>query len=180
MSKIKYLLLFAPFVAIGFLAYSYRATILSSLSGGIQPIIATVQPTVTQIQTAWSNLPEVVRGVVLLGIPTAFATFFAWTKSRAMQKLQQTQLQAAQQVSGLNTQMQSLMDERDTTIRNLEQQITSLKESNSDPLRQSLAESQALVTSYKQQIDKQQAIINDLHRQIEQMKLKVHETVVVK
>ena len=37
----------------------------------------------------------------MLGIPTAFAMFFAWTKTRAMQKLQQTQQQAAEQFNQL-------------------------------------------------------------------------------
>lgn len=63
------------------------------------PIVDTVKPVATAIYNGWISIPSPVRSILLAGIPTLFAIFFAWTKTRAMKKLQETQLQT-QQVLG--------------------------------------------------------------------------------
>lgn len=179
---IKKLLLFAAFIAVGFMAYSYRATILNHLTIISQPL----QSAITQIQTAWGNIPEPYKGIanlsVIGGVPTALMMFFAWTKNRAMQKLQQTRQQASQQITGLNTQMQALMDERDTKIGQLEAELEAAKSNTS--LQTSLSEAQNLVTQKQQEIhDLQlrfQGEIKALQQEIDRLRVKVHEVTVVK
>lgn len=150
---IKKLLLFAVFIVVGFTAYTYKDTILASLQStgvAIQPSIDGLQSRFSQIQTAWTNIPETFRGIILLGIPTVFATFFAWTKTRAMTKLQETQQQASQQISGLNTQIQSVTSERDLKVEKLQAEVEAAK--NTTGLQTSLGEAQSLVTQKQQEI----------------------------
>lgn len=61
----------------------------------------TLQPVWTWIQSTWASIPDVIKGAITLGIPSFFAVFFAWTKNRAMQKLQETKQEATQQVTQL-------------------------------------------------------------------------------
>ena len=64
----------------------------------------------------------------MLAIPTGFATFFMWTKSRAMQKLQQTQQQATQKIGEVQNKLLTVSTEKESLTRvnqSLEQQLTS-------------------------------------------------------
>lgn len=120
----KLLLLFIIFFTVGFGVYYYRTPILNSLN----PITQPLQSAITQIQTAWANIPEPYKGYANLGvvggIPAALMMFFAWTKTRAMQKLEETKQWATQQVTDFNTRIQSVTDERNTKIQELEAQLT--------------------------------------------------------
>lgn len=149
---IKKLLLFVVFIAVGFMAYSYRGTILNSfngLSGVTQPIITTLQSAFNRVQTAWSTIPSTIQGIVLLGIPTAFATFFAWTKSRAMQQLQQTQLEAKAQL----TQLGGEAIEQNQQIETLENQAIEYEEQVTSQITE-LGELKAELTSDEEIIKK--------------------------
>ena len=86
----------------------YRGNVslfFSNLTKTIQPSIATAQSFFTPIINAWNNLPASIKGLATLSIPTFAAIFFAWTKNRAMQNLQQTKLEAATQVGTLTTEL---------------------------------------------------------------------------
>jgi hypothetical protein len=97
------------------------------------------------IINGWNSLPSSVRSVVMLGIPTLAATFFAWTKSRAMTKLQQTEQQAATQATQLTGQLTQAQATAGSTLQenmDLKSQlavyekdgdaVTALKEINMD------------------------------------------------
>lgn len=87
--------------------YANIDTIIRSTQQGLSPIANAINPTLRQVVASWNNLPEVYRGLMIAGIPTLFTLFFAWSKSRAMQKLQQTQLETQQKISGMNDQLLS-------------------------------------------------------------------------
>ena len=96
------------------------------------------------IFNAWANLPSSVKNVIMLGIPTLVTLFFAWTKSRAMTKLQQTEQQAATQATQLTGELTQAQATAGSTLQenmNLKSQlavyekdgsaVTALKEINS-------------------------------------------------
>ena len=88
-------------VGAGILVYRYVGAI---------PLFETLKPIFTPIYNAWGSIPEAIRGILIAGIPTAFMVFFAWSKNRAMQKLQQTQMEATQrlgQLQGEKLELQS-------------------------------------------------------------------------
>lgn len=179
---IKKVAVFILFAVIGGVAYIFLSPYVASAIPQFTPLITPVQSTLTRIQTTWATIPSTIQAIITLAIPTAAALFFAWTKSRAMDKLQQTQQQAATQIGSLNTQMQTVEQERDTKIGELETQLAAAQDTTG--LQASLTESQTLVGQKQTEIhDLQvrfQGQIDALHEQIEREKLKVHETVVVK
>ena len=109
-------------------------SLLGEIKGFFQPLI-----------NGWNSLPSSIRSVIMLGIPTLAATFFAWTKSRAMQKLNETQAQAAAQATQLTGELTQAQATAGSTLQenmNLKSQlavyekdgdaVTALKEINSD------------------------------------------------
>lgn len=87
----------------------------------------------TQIQGAWANLPDLAKTVIVTGIPAAIVTFMAWTKSRAMQKLQQVQQEATLQIGQMEGEkFEALQNNLSVQQRNvqLEQQIAGLQQAN--------------------------------------------------
>ena len=109
-------------------------SLLGEIKGFFQPLI-----------NGWNSLPSSVRSVIMLGIPTLAATFFAWTKSRAMQKLNETQAQAAAQATQLTGELTHAQATAGSTLQenmNLKSQlavyekdgdaVTALKEINSE------------------------------------------------
>jgi len=95
-------------VGVGIVAYRFFGAI---------PFVSTLKPIVTPIYNTWMRIPEAVRNIVMMGIPTAFGLFFMWTKNRAMQKLQQTQVEASQSL----TQLQGEKLELEGTVKGYEQ-----------------------------------------------------------
>lgn len=90
---------------------------------------------VNQAQTTWATIPSSIQGVVMLGIPTAAALFFAWTKSRAMDKLQQTQQQAATKIGELQGETLNAVSENTTlkqTLQVKDQQIATYENAQAD------------------------------------------------
>ena len=82
-----------------------------------------VQPTITQIQTTWNSIPPQIKGIITLAIPSMFALFFAWSKNRAMQKLEQTKQEANQTI----TQLASENLEAKTEAKKYQDQFETLK-----------------------------------------------------
>ena len=109
---LKLLLGVAIAFAIGFLGFSAYTgnlnqlgqTVYTTLSTTFRPVINAVQPTITMIQQTWSSIPQWLRTVIIGGIPLMFTMFFAWSKNRAMQKLEQTKLEANQQITQMATE----------------------------------------------------------------------------
>jgi len=179
---LKLLLGVAIAFAIGFLGFSaYTGNLnqlLQTASTTLQPIINIVQPTITQIQTTWNSIPPQIKGIITLAIPSMFALFFAWSKNRAMQKLQETKQEANQTI----TQMASENLEAKAQVQNLQNQVSTLQipDLKITELTNDLGEAQKLVTEKQQIINGQTATINDLHRVIEELKLKEKTVTVVK
>jgi len=178
------LLCFGVALAVGFLgwqAYSGSLPHLwQSIVNAVKPLTVNLQPAFSRIQTTWTNIPESIRGIILLGIPTAFATFFAWTKTRAMQKLQQTKLQANTQISQLTDQAsgaETQLAEMTQKFNTLQTQYNKLA---SDDVAGALAEAQTVVTQQQQKISNLESTILELHRVIADLKMQVVEKVVVK
>ena len=109
---LKLLLGVAIAFAIGFLGFSAYTgnlnqlgqTLYTTLDTTFRPVINAVQPTITMIQQTWSSIPQWLRTVIIGGIPLMFTMFFAWSKNRAMQKLEQTKLEANQQITQMATE----------------------------------------------------------------------------
>jgi len=104
---------------------------VSAYFGSLPAIAQKAQGAATQAKTlfapvinAWTNLPSAVKNVIMLGIPTLVTLFFAWTKNRAMTKLQETEKQAATQA----TQLSGELSEAQTSAVSALQENTKLKE----------------------------------------------------
>ena len=85
----------------GVIAYRYFGAI---------PLVNILQPIFTPIYNVWVSIPKAIQGLIIGGVPTLFMVFFAWSKNRAMQKLQQTQQEATQrlgQLQGEKLELQS-------------------------------------------------------------------------
>ena len=61
--------------------------------------------------SVWTGIPDPIKGIITLGIPSACAIFFAWTKTRAMQKLNETQSTANQQIRQLQGEKLELQNQ---------------------------------------------------------------------
>lgn len=127
-----YLLTFGAFFMVGFIGYSYKNTILASL-GSLNVITQPLQSAFTQIQNAWGNIPEPWRGYLNLsvigGVPAALMMFFAWTKTRAMNKLQQIKNQAQSLVSE-KIAVEQESQQKDATIMDLTQRLETAEQQN--------------------------------------------------
>lgn len=150
MSKITVFLLFCVVVAIGFFgASAYLGSlpyILQEITNGAQPLINFGR----SIYSGWASLPQAVQSIILAGIPTLFMLFFAWTKSRAMQKLQQTQ-QEATQLSGEATVAQKQVVSLQTEKQQLENKVTELTQAPQLAVPQK--QFNDVVSSYEQKIE---------------------------
>ena len=146
-------------IALGTGFITMYAGILPHLLTKIAPLTTFLRQGLTQIYTAWTSLPQTVQSIILAGIPTLFAIFFAWTKTRAMQKAQQTQQQAIQ----LSGEKQAYLDQV-TTLQQEKAQLTQQLEAN--PLSSSLMEAQQLVAQQRQTIAQKTQEITNLERNI--------------
>ena len=107
-------------VFVGVFAYfGTLPQLIQKLSEGVAGAKTFFQPLIN----GWTNLPSPVKNVIMLGIPTLVTLFFAWTKNRAMTKLQQTEQQAATQTNELTSEI----NEKAAQVQKLEQQITDLQ-----------------------------------------------------
>ena len=104
-SVLKSVLIILGASAIGFGIYQNLDTIIRTAQQGLSPIANALAPFISNVQNTWATIPEAYKGILIAGVPTAFTLFFAWSKSRAMQKLQQTQLEAKQKIAGVNEQL---------------------------------------------------------------------------
>lgn len=175
----KTFLLIVVMVAVGFMLYQNRAV--------FTPLADRLQQLISQTQQAWNNIPDPYKGyanmAVVGGVPTALMTFFAWTKTRAMQKLQQTQQQAQKQIASLHAQMQGVAAERDEVIADLQRQLEEARQSNPE-LLSALNEAQSLVSQKQTEIERlklqYEAQVRALQNEIERLKLKVYKVEVIK
>ena len=114
----------------------------------------------TPIINGWNSLPSSIRSVIMLGIPTLAATFFAWTKSRAMTKLQQTEQQAATQA----TQLTGELSQAQTSAVSALQENTKLKEE-----LQVYKAGNSAVAEFKDLMVQKDAKIENLEAQVKQL-----------
>jgi len=135
----KVLLIIAVGVVVGILVYFFFGAI---------PLPSMLQSAWTKAQALWATIPGSIKGLVTLGIPSLFAVFFAWTKTRAMTKLQETQLQASQQINQLEgeaTVAQTLIDQQ-------KEQITTMAGDGVTALTTKLGEAQTTIKQQEKQI----------------------------
>lgn len=140
-------------VAIGFFGVSYY---LGSLPYILQEITNKAQPLINVghlIYAKWVSIPPIIQRIILSAvtiIPSVLMTFFAWTKGRAMQKLEQTQ-QEATQLSGeamvAQQQIVSLQNEK----QKLENKVTELTQAPQLAVPQK--QFNDVVSSYEQKIE---------------------------
>ena len=133
---------------------------------------------VNQAQTTWATIPSSIQGVVMLGIPTAAALFFAWTKSRAMEKLQQTQQIAATKIGELQGETLNAVSENTTlkqTLQLKDQQIATYEQAKAD-----VAVAQQKTEDYKIQVETLTGERNQAERMFKLKYLKPEEEPKVK
>jgi hypothetical protein len=139
-----------------------------------------VQDGFAKIAAWWSGLPDIAHTLMLAGIPVMVSVFLAWTKNRAVQKAEQTQRELQQQQLTFQQQMYTLNQAKstaETQVVGLQQQLQSAQSSMNPEL---LQEAQSLVTQKNAEIDRLSAQIRGYQDLLEQWKLKVRETTVVK
>lgn len=154
-----------------------------SISDVTSAVTSRMQPLINRVQTVWLSMPESTRGIMMLGIPTAFAMFFAWTKTRAMQKLQQTQQQAAErfnQMQGEAFEQQKGFTQQigtyHTQLGAQQQKIQTLQNQLSNATPQDAY--QKLLHNYERLQIEYNTMENTLHNEIS--KLKQEKQIVVK
>lgn len=165
--KFTYVTLCIAAALAGFVAYFFLFTpgtftqLTTKITSQIQPLLNT-----------WNSIPGNLQQIIIAGIPTAFMFFFAWTKTRAMAKLDEVKQQAAQQITQLQGEkreaqqqlatsatqgFQNLIDERNAAITSRD-------------------EAQSLVTQLQQKLNTLEqshlAEVARLQNQIAELKLK--------
>jgi len=177
---IKTIAVFIVFAVIGGAAVlllsptaSFALPPLTTITTPLQPIITPSQSIVTRIQTMWSTIPSAIQGIVLLGLASAPTLFFAWTKSRAMDKLQQTQQQAATKIGELQGETLNAVSENTTLKQTLElkdQQIATYEQAQT-----SATQFTTQIDAQKQQIETLTGERNQMQRLFESKYLKPEE-----
>ena len=175
LKKIAVFIVFAVIGGAAVLLLSPTASFaLPQLTSLTQPLTGIVN----QAQTTWATIPSPIQGIVMLGIPTAAALFFAWTKSRAMDKLQQTQQQAATKIGELQGETLNAVTEN-TTLKTaneqLQQQVTTIQTAKAD-----VAAAQQKMEDYKIQVETLTGERNQMQRLFESKYLKPEEEPKVK
>jgi predicted RNase H-like nuclease (RuvC/YqgF family) len=170
-------------VALSFIFFQYVSGLppfFMDIGKTIQPLIESIRTKLAPILTAWNNLPETLRTLIIGAIPTLFMVFFAWTKTRAMQKLQQVKQEATQQIDQLSGEA----SDAKTEVSQLQKQVETLTVQNMptqiQELQTNLTEAQRMVTEKSQAIDKLTAQIDTLHRALAEKEQTVIEKTVVK
>ena len=172
----RQILVFIVLAGIGFAVTYFLKGAIDTALQPFQPAIEQAKTSVTtaisNIQTTWASIPNEVKGVVALAIPSAFAVFFAWTKTRAMNKLQQTQLDAQKQFAQMTgeakttqEQIKLLMQQKQT----LETQISQQANSTSQDL---LGEAQQMVSVKTRELENMRSAYDELFRKLEEYKQK--------
>jgi len=135
----------------------------------VVPLITnTVGGAFTKVHDAWNSIPNTVKGIITLGIPTAFAMFFAWTKSRAMSKLNETKVLASQETGQLTGQL----TEARQVISQKDQEINALSNTtDGGKLREAYLDIKDLST----QLDIRNTRIKALEKQIGELHAKITE-----
>lgn len=152
----KHILILVVFFVVGFSVFYYKEALINMT----QPIVNMLKSGFTRVQAAWATIPNTIRGIIQIGIPSTFAMFFAWTKIRAMDKLQQTKLEATQQI----TQREGELTEAKTLINQQKDQITTLQGQAGEgvnSLTTKLGEAQTTITSQEEQIKRLTSRVNE-------------------
>jgi len=108
------------------------------------------------VTDAFARIPEPIQKILqVISIPSIISgIFFAWTKLKAMQKLNETKLEASEKITQIEGESQ-------TKISELEGQITTLQGQAGEgvaALSTKLSEAQTTITSKEKQI---QQLINE-------------------
>jgi hypothetical protein len=129
---------------IGFFTFLYMNNWIPAWLNGVQQLL-------TLIYTAWISIPQTLRELIMgltTTISTVLASFFAWTKIRAMGKLQETKIQASQQITQLEGEKGELEAQvKQSTTKGIEGLIK-----ERDAALQSRDEAQTLITQTQQQM----------------------------
>lgn len=171
-------------VVIGILAGSTIGLTFSRYNGNPSLLFADIgkalQPTVTRIGEFfapliawWNSIPSWLRGIITMGIPVFFAIFFAWTKTRAMNKLQQTEIEAQaklNQMEGQTTTAQKYAETMQAQKTDLEKQVANSQQN----LANLQNEHTSLLSDYKtlrNQLEIITAERNTLAKEVEDLKI---------
>jgi len=164
MNKAYFILIPILFV-VGFFAYSNRTALINT----VKPVTNVLGSTFIKAQDVWNSIPNTAKDIIKIGIPSAFAVFFAWAKLRTTDKLIETQTLASQTTN----QLQGELKEAQTVNTNLQGTIQTL---SSQPTgADALKLREALLTNEEKDIrirnlEKQ---IHDLQALVYELKLKV-------
>jgi len=144
-------------VALGLGFYTMYVGLLSQLLMQFSPLTTMLKQGVTQIYVAWTGLPQAVQSIILMGIPTLFAIFFAWTKTRAIQKLQETQQQATSQYTQLSGEKQST----ETNFQALQAKYSGVTQEYED-YKGKMAGVEEIIANLKGEVTRQEQLVTQL------------------
>ena len=123
------------------------------------PIIETLTGIPNQIVQTYMLIPETIRGIIQIGIPSAFAMFFAWTKLRVVDQAKQAQQTFTEQLTQAEGEKHEMQQQ-------LEQQAASGLQgimAERDAALTSRDEAQTLVATLQQQLrDKEQRSVGEM------------------
>jgi len=77
------------------------------------PLMETLTAIPAKASQLWSSIPQIIRDIIKIGIPSAFAMFFAWTKLRVVdqaKQAQQTLTAQLTQVEGEKAEAQAIAE----------------------------------------------------------------------
>ena len=154
--------------------YLEGVSITTMLSGVPEPL----QSAVSQVQVAWASIPQSLQGITLAAVPTAFMMFFAWSKTRAMQKLEQVKQTATTQLGelqGANAEAQTEISSYQTALTAKQNEIKSLQAQLANTSKEGYATLQQNYTRLQDDFTKMEAhYINEI------AELKLKTQVIVK
>lgn len=175
----KKTVVFAVFATVlGFIGTSaYLGTLpllQQRLAEEAQPLIQFGQ----SIYTRWTNLPQAAQSIILAGVPTLFMVFFAWTKTRAMKKVEETELQSRiqyNQLTGEIGEAKQQLEVLENQKAELQSQVKAYADGNEaiNTLTANLEEATNLVTQKQRQIERLQREVASLTGQIDGMKTQI-------
>ena len=126
----------------------------------------------------WTAIPEALRAIILTAFAAIPTLFFAWTKARAMNKLEEVKQQASTQVNQLEGEKKELQNQ--LTLSST-QGIDDLVQT-SNKLRGTIEQQATTIQGQSAQIERMQRDYNTMETTYQNMinELKMKEKVVVK
>jgi len=181
MNKTTYLGIIGLFILTVLGVYAYKGIlpqVIESVTSRVQPLIGMVQPALTKAQATWATIPPSIQQIIMLGIPSAFAMFFAWTKLRVIDSAKQAQTQATAaftQVSGEASEYKQQLEQVTTERDSFKTQLGQQPNLGFEDLTKARDEAQKMVTVKAKELGDVQAVVRSQKTYIEELLRKIEE-----